>query len=349
MQATNSCSNALLKNDLTSCSLSKHLPSADVPFIKNSSHKKTSKRTLGELANTVAYSLPITCDKALEEGIIEPNVVEQCRPRLVTPETGPVQPHGATYPASNHDTETTVGSVLTVIPSEGFAVTSPSDQISQSYWSGYAVASQPDTQQDYSQWPGYAFTTNATQSGIQQDNSQWLGYAFPNNASHSETQQDYSQWPGYAIPPNASQSENQQEYPQWPEYAIPNNGGQSETEPNYSLWPGYAIYGGSNPAETQQEISSPTYVSSTPAIDYTYFTTVPYDSSTTPTTAIPLTSMGRPVGPSYNTLNGQYPVGYQERTRRPYTIGKFGTCELLLRHPFDSLPGNFSCICHGSV
>ncbi|KAK5973117.1 hypothetical protein GCK32_020238 [Trichostrongylus colubriformis] len=48
-RTTSSCSQALLSNDLSSCMMTTQLPTGDRSLTKTSLHRKTSKRTLGEL------------------------------------------------------------------------------------------------------------------------------------------------------------------------------------------------------------------------------------------------------------------------------------------------------------
>ncbi|VDO42035.1 unnamed protein product [Haemonchus placei] len=246
-----SCSQALISDDLARCTMSKQFSARDLPNIQNSSHRKTTKRTLGELANTVAYSLPITCSKALDEGLIEPTVIEQCRSQVPIPQTHPTYPYGYTYESGYLDTRTPIQPVhpgTTPVPGK------------------QSVPAQPVPQYGYPQWPGYAITRSNSQ-------------------------------------PSAP--------------------------PAYSQWQQYGTYSAGSSYESQQGISPQVYNPSIPMSGYGFYTTVPPQSTTLPTSVIPLAP--RAQTPSYKSPNNHgYPADYREQTRRPYTIGKFGTCELLI-------------------
>uniref|UniRef100_A0A7I4XZH4 Protein lifeguard 1 n=1 Tax=Haemonchus contortus TaxID=6289 RepID=A0A7I4XZH4_HAECO len=248
-----SCSQALLNDDLARCTMSKQFSARDLPNIQNSSHRKTTKRTLGELANTVAYSLPITCSKALDEGLIEPSAIEQCRSQVLIPQTHPTYSYRYTYEDSNLDTGTPTQPVLTTQP---VLVDIPGKQ---------SVPAQPSPQYSYPQWPGYATTRSDSQPSVQ---------------------------------------------------------------PAYSQWQQYGTYSAGSSYESQhgQQSSPQVYNPSIPMNGYGFYTTAPYQSTTPPppTSVIPLAP--RAQTPSYKSPNNHgYPAGYQEPTRHPYTIGKFGT------------------------
>ncbi|VDO61162.1 unnamed protein product [Heligmosomoides polygyrus] len=66
----------------------KGLKTREVSGKNNTTPKRTNKRTLQELANSAAYSAPISCEKALQERIIEREDLEQCEESLLIPPQG---------------------------------------------------------------------------------------------------------------------------------------------------------------------------------------------------------------------------------------------------------------------